>query len=132
MTTSTVAAAVGEQFGDAGGVMETDLVDHDHRTVGETEPSSTSRTSTIRSASPGAHQGRAAPAPVATITRSGRSRATSVASTADAVADLDPEPATLDQLIANEIAELGPVRDRRREPNLSARLRRSFSNTVTR
>ena len=57
---------------------------------GSAEPASTSRTSTTFAASPGTHQGRAASAPVATMTWSGRRSSTSPGHTPTPYSTLTP------------------------------------------
>ena len=116
------AAPVGQQLGDARGVMEADLVDHHHVAV--------------RFGGTGEHVahiahvrriGRCPPRPLGFGTGGdddvvGRLLGDETGPHADAVLDADAEAAALGELVAHDVAELGPVGDAGREAHLAARL----------
>ena len=79
----------------------------------------------------GAHHGRAGSAPVATMTWSGRARSTSPGHTPTPYSMRHAEPPALGQLVAHQVAELGPVGHRSPPAAPGRRPARSCSNTVT-
>ncbi len=84
------------------------------------DPSSTSRTSATRSASPGTHHGRLGSAPVATITWSGFFLLDQTRPHADAVLDGDAEARTLPPTGCGSCRRTRPVRHARGDPHLPA------------